>query len=203
MLIPDLFKDEQPLFTEEPLAPPIPPNPLGLSVPIQADDFWCWAAVAFGVASFYNQKPLMQCEVAAAVLSTPEQKFDCCGSNANCRSDAELETALAVQGNLLCKSGGSGDWPFIVASIAAGRPIAIRIEWQNKTAHFVVIFGHGTEQSQNVSIADPLHEGMRSQTLKKLKTNYLSLHGRWDGTFQTKKLGTSPQCLPLDSQMPL
>jgi hypothetical protein len=193
MPLPDVLKTHTRLYGVAPTAPP-PGLSLNACVPHQMDDYWCWAAVAFGISLYYSRVSYPQCVIAHELLQSPGHPCLCCNKDPDCKSDARLEPALIMQDNLLCVSRGPRDWPFIVASLEAGNPVAIRIEWTNQTGHFAVIFGRSDDADQTVWIADPKW-GLYYPTLSELTTNYIMDAGIWERTYETRRRGTSPPCL--------
>jgi len=87
----------------------------------QAQDNWCWAAVAVSVAAFYSPAtPWTQCALADAAL----QRDDCCGDGASglCNVPWYLERSLAGVGRLNSLTHSALSFVAVMDEIDAGNP---------------------------------------------------------------------------------
>jgi hypothetical protein len=134
-------------------------NPLGVPLEFQKERFWCWAAVAKGVADFYANGDcgMAQCDIATRVLHIG----DCC-NGAACNRWSEMEEPLVVVQHtngqpIDCSEGTDGVFAVIQNAIKLQQPIPARIQWSDGTGHFVVICGCSTngQSSQSLQILDP------------------------------------------------
>jgi len=126
----------------------------------QAQDNWCWAAVAASVAAFYSSTtPWTQCALADAEL----QRDDCCGDGASvpCNVPWYLDTSLARVGRLNGWTDGASSFAAVIDEIDAGNPLCARTAWEDGSAHFVALVGYiraGGEFAEDfVRVADPLY----------------------------------------------
>jgi hypothetical protein len=134
-------------------------NPLDVPLQFQQQTFWCWAAVAKGVADFFarGDSGFAQCDIATEVLSVG----DCC-NGAACNSWSELEVPLEVVKHanpppIDCTGSSDGIFGTIQNEIDGQRPVAARIQWNDGTGHFVVIAGYTLNGQINptLQILDP------------------------------------------------
>jgi hypothetical protein len=134
-------------------------NPLRVPLEFQKQTFWCWAAVAKGVADFYagGDCGMGQCDIATQVLNTG----DCC-NGAPCNDWSELEAPLAVvqhtNGSPIDSSNGTdGILGIIQSAIDSQQPVPARIAWSDGTGHFVVICGYssGAQVAPSLLVLDP------------------------------------------------
>lgn len=122
------------------------------------DSRWCWAAVSASVSKYYNAaSQWTQCKVATAEIGTP-----CCGApcpSAACNKDRALDSALSYTGNFR-------DWldsqlrpAQIQAELSLRNPVGIRVEWSDRTGHFLTIVGI-TESGADptLHLSDPLYD---------------------------------------------
>lgn len=127
----------------------------------QAQDNWCWAAVATSISLYYDSASgWTQCKVANAVLPRPSG-VDCCtlSSNPDCDVDWYLDDALKATSNLFEVRAGAVPFPELTALLNGNRPLAVRIEWNGSGGHFVVFHEWQTTASdmEFVVVADPYH----------------------------------------------
>ncbi|MEA2414922.1 MAG: hypothetical protein QOI58_1579 [Thermoanaerobaculia bacterium] len=164
------------------------PQRLPVVVPCQEDTLWCWAAVATGIARFYNNYTAEQYIVASTVLG-----LQCLpnGGNLNCHQEGALTDALCANDNLWSSFSGSGSIAFVARSIAANRPICVRMEDSNKAGHFVVLLGHSADFTQ-VYIDDPSN-GSSIKPFDQFVKSYLGIYF-WQYTYETKSRHEPPHC---------
>ena len=148
--------------------------------------FWCWAATAKSVYSFYfpNSHTWSQCKIAKKVRHSRL----CCTDPLSCDVADELDKALTITENFVRKLTGTIVREAIVNELKnTGRIICARIGWNGGSGHFVAIYG--VVRNGNIiklRIGDPLY-GSVVQTIVTFNRNYLGLHGSWSDTYFTDK----------------
>lgn len=104
--------------------------PLPFQTSIQEQTNWCWAAVSFAVARFYQPAtPWSQCQIASQELN-----LLCCGATGSreCNVYGYLNSSLAHVGHY--NGGPSVGEPTLIdlqRAIDTGRPYCLRIAWQD------------------------------------------------------------------------
>ena len=153
---------------------------------------WCWAAVAFNVASYYDPSTAFtQCSIASGEL-----RQDC-----GCCDDATDPDPCNVYGYLmssLFRVGHFEKWLTRPATadevhdeIDDDRPLCVRIVWNGGGAHFVVIAGYADKGSTadgkrdigGVAIADPWW-GLSDIDFEDFPTGYINC-GRCTDHYET------------------
>lgn len=127
----------------------------------QEQSFWCWAAVASGIQSFFDPN---------AVLTQSQIVEACLGNNEN--KTLELARALTRLGTLVCSHEAVPALGEIRKHLSNGMPVPVRIGWTEikdgqrkltKRGHFVVITGvlqsdpRGDDYTM-VRVADPAND---------------------------------------------
>jgi hypothetical protein len=121
-------------------------NPLTFTMQQQKQTNWCWAAVATSVADFLgNLNQWTQCKLSNQQLT----QTTCCSDGANpntCNKVSFLENSLLLVQHTspatpLHAAASEAD---IKREIDAGRPIGVRIGWNNSgdQGHFVLVTGY-------------------------------------------------------------
>ncbi len=153
----------------------------------QQKTHWCWAAVAQSVARYYMpDKAWTQCGIVKTALNLDS----CCDhpdTNEECDRDEHLEDALDAIG---CKyEAVEHALPFeqVRSEIDADRPVCARIEWPDRTGHFVIISGYRVMKSgrHQVMVQDP-QRGASWRGYVGFQKAY-RLTGRWTATFMMKE----------------
>lgn len=155
-------------------------NNLPVTIPLQLQRNWCWAAVATGVANFFNiASGWSQCRVASKAL-TPN---DCCAhpGSQGCNVPYFLNLALTVVGHYVAYSGVE-PMATIQLEIDAGRPVGARIGWAGGGGHFMVIAGYDLV-NDSFLILDPIY-GSNIVPRVTFETAYQG-SGSWSNTFYT------------------
>jgi len=139
-----------------------------LEVEIQCHTNWCWSAVAVSIAKFYNAASVWtQCSLVNIELG----QSDCCsdGGSDECNRQGSLMDALKRTMNFGLRSEGILDPTVVAGELKARRPIGVRLEREDLSAHFVAIvdFTLLPNGSMIVGIADPI-SGPLSCSLKEL-----------------------------------
>jgi len=131
---------------------------LGVDVPHQEQDQWCWCALTVGVSRFSDSSfALSQCETAARVLQVPEA----CGRPADDDVNRmfELDAALATFGRLKRMDPIPLSFKGIQDAIDAKRPVGARVLFLDTgMAHFTLIRGYRTSPMNMLLIDDPLYD---------------------------------------------
>jgi hypothetical protein len=131
----------------------------------QERTMWCWAAVAVGVAHYYDPHTMFtQCSIASAEL---RQDCSCDGPKPNpdpCNVYGYLMSSLFRIGHfakwIALRPASASE---IIGEIDAERPLCARIVWNGGGAHLAVISGYANANAADskvrsisgVAIADP------------------------------------------------
>ena len=140
-------------------APPVV-HALAFTMQVQEETNWCWAAVAVSTGHFYAAAGGVptQCHLATAELAGKGVGV-CCPARVNPACDIPwyLHTALVRLGRYHGYLATAANYASqLVPQIAAGRPVAFRIDWGAGTGHFVMVSGYDqTGGSQIVTVDDP------------------------------------------------
>jgi len=126
----------------------------------QEQDQWCWAAVTASVCVFYEDAAhQQQCGLANHFLETVRGGTDCCsdGSSDDCNVPFGLADALRELGRLNPPVRGPLTFQDLGQQIEANRPIGVRIQLADFSAHFIVVTAceETSDGRQWVKIADP------------------------------------------------
>src|SRR5262249_53309893 len=124
---------------------------------------WCWAAVSASVDRYFSPKShWTQCQIAKAVaelgkLQDVPPNTNCCADGEACNVPASLSDALTVVGRFKAAVPRPLEFDEIKSELDSLGPVGAKVDWAAGGAHFVLIVGYGTAQSdQNVvTIADP------------------------------------------------
>lgn len=170
-----------------------PPAPIAHRLPFTLqkpkETEWCWAAVAASVDAFYTAGTgRSQCAVAKTVLGQA-----CCSqaSSDACNRTASLDDALAAVGHFTQRvdapipmEADGGSWS-LRGELDANRPVACRVEWEDATGHFVVIYGYRVVGGADmVDVTDP-DLGNQTYPLAQFTTAYRSGTAVWRNTYPT------------------
>lgn len=136
------------------------PMRLALTMRKQMQSDWCWAAVTEGVSTFYRTpSPWSQCSIADAALG----RQDCCttgGSDPDkCNKQFYLDVALDVVGHLRKIEPRGLTFPEIMIEIQKGQPVCCRIEWRDRSGHFLCVIGgfFGPSGDAYLRVSDPFY----------------------------------------------
>jgi hypothetical protein len=147
---------------------------LAVSVPLQEQGQWCWAAITVGVAVWYDAASTWtQCRVVGATLGT-----ECCATPDcfECDQQWYLHEALAV----VRHGAGWGDGPLaapsLVKELKRKNPVGARIDWNDGTGHFVLVTGFDPNSGE-VTVEDPAR-GRLTMHYDVLASAYLD-RGSW------------------------
>jgi len=114
----------------------IPNSELRFTWQTQAQNNWCWAAVAASTAHFYDRKTTQtQCKIANAILNVSQ----CCcanGDSLECDVQESVEKALIHVGHLRACKRGALSWAAIENEINASNPVGAQISLISGSAHF-------------------------------------------------------------------
>ena len=112
--------------------------------------------------------------------------------DAEWRGSSLLEHVLTVTGHYRDIKANPLDFESVAREIDAGRPVAIRINWNGGGAHFVVITGYDRARG-TFTIEDPWL-GRSQLTAEVLRTSYRGI-GKWTLTYLTT-MGTPEPANP-------
>jgi Papain-like cysteine protease AvrRpt2 len=146
---------------------------------------WCWAAVASAIAGFYPPHPrITQCSIANSQI--PNNNCQTKGGSKRCNIPQPLEGPLCIVGHLDQKIPNPTNPSQIISKTESSQPICVRIGWEGRSGHYVVIKGYvGTDpENMYLVISDPAY-GECITPYKIFKCQYKSL-GSWTDTYFTK-----------------
>jgi hypothetical protein len=162
-------------------------NNLGLTMQLQQQSEWCWAAVATSVARFFDAASTWtQCAVVDAELGLTT----CCtnGASAACNQPWFLDRALTRVNHFDHWNGGAATRTQVVDEIEGGRPLGVRVGWSGGGGHFLVIDGYDEDAEENdaniVEVRDPFY-GTSRLSYDDLLSRYES-SGSWTDSYWTK-----------------
>lgn len=150
---------------------------LGMTMEMQDQRFWCWAAVGVCLQKFRGVT-LTQCEQAGRHL-----KRSCCDAPASCNEEAYMRDLLVELGLLVQDGRAPLSFEDIRRTIAREQPIVCTIEWTDRTTHYVLLDGY-VEAARLLSVRDPW-ETSYVMPYDVFTTSYLG-RGRWTEYFITK-----------------
>jgi len=161
-----------------PSAKPAGRASLDLAMQQQEQTLWCWAAVSASIKRYYDASAsVLQCEQA----SSQTNGWSCCTDPGPCNHDGYLRTALEHVGVFRSLFEGLVPFATILEEIGARHPVCCRIEWPDKTGHFVSVDGY---EGRTLFIKDPWY-GPSRVPYDEFTTRYLG-RGRWTHTYLTK-----------------
>jgi hypothetical protein len=150
---------------------------LDLQMAQQEQTLWCWVAVSISVKHFFDASGwIRQCEQARSQVPRP-----CCDDPASCNQDGYLKAALEHVSVFHQLFEQSVPFETIVAEIAQRRPVCCRIEWPDKTGHFVCIDGY---EGRTLFVKDPWYGSSRVPYDEFAARFHGS--GKWTHTYLTK-----------------
>lgn len=162
----------------------MPARKLNFKMQKQLKDNWCWAANAASISKYYiSSSTWTQCKVAATCLGFPE----CCTAPTPYYCDVPhyLNKALMATSNFDRWTGNSLDFSSILSEIDEKRVIGVRIEWPDKSGHFLAVFGYDdTSGTEFIYVADPIYDEA-FVNLANFTSKYKG-KGRWTDTYFTK-----------------
>ena len=146
---------------------------------------WCWAAVTQAVSAFYAAAAVpSQCEIVAKQL-TP---LECCGADKTgpCNTAWNLDQPLTAAGHYDYRDDSTIAFSDVQTEITGERPIGVRIDWGDGTAHFVTIIGWSVATGTDwVDVGDPF-SGFVQTPYQTLVSGYQGSHGNWANTYITR-----------------
>jgi len=161
------------------------PFALGVHVPPQDGDFWCWAAVSVGViAALTSTAEKPQC---ALVKSVTGHTHDCCDTvppREVCDVDNQLEVGLAAGGITAVPLNQT----FLFSELREQlfdrrRPVGALITFPHGGAnHFVEIDGF-IDATKELIVNDSLFGGPKKMPMKEFTFDYAGKGGRWTFTY--------------------
>ena len=154
---------------------------LNFTVPHQLESNWCWAAVATGVAHYYNSaSTVTQCQVVNAQLG----RTDCCNnpSSSNCNVPGYLDEALTYVDHLKSEQGSAATYAATSEAVNAGTPPCIRIGWSGGGGHFIGVYG--IEPTNMLWVTDPMN-GQLLVSYATLTGGTYQGNGTWTNTYFT------------------
>ncbi len=158
------------------------PVRLAVSVPLQEQGQWCWAAITAGVAAWYDAaSSWTQCRVVGATLGT-----ECCATPEclDCDQQWYLHEALAVVKHGAGYGDGALPAPALEKELRRRNPVGARIDWNDGTGHFVLITGIDPV-SHEVTVEDPAR-GRLTMPYDALAHAYID-RGSWSHHYLLKR----------------
>lgn len=202
---PKLLGKLRPLSLPVAAAPPggASANPVGLSIPNQEQDNWCWCAVGLGIGDYYHGPSMAQCVFASAVLGKGAN--GCCGtiSGGPCDKPWYLDRALTTArcfervDDVSTSPTGFAD---VQSEIDHGQPLGVRIQWQSVGAHFIAISGYRTSTTgeQLITVEDPYGPVTSTLPIGDLHGSYGSDGGDWTHSYFTARNPMGGGARPID-----
>lgn len=154
---------------------------IGFRVERQTQSFWCWAAVSASVARHFGDGQWSQCRVASA-----ETGGDCCadGGSYVCNQPYYLDAALKGVGHLRAASVGYMPAANVVAELELDRPVCLRVEWWDRSGHFLAIAGvRPSPGGGEFLLTDPIFGESRIQATLLLSGGYQAARGTWKHSY--------------------
>ncbi|MBY3116691.1 papain-like cysteine protease family protein [Rhizobium laguerreae] len=139
---------------------------LSLSIALQEQSNWCWAAVSHSISQFYDSASAWtQCKIVNEGLD----RQDCCGSAASnrvrCNVPWYLDRALSLTSNfvdLLTAHAPAPAMSFaaIQTQINKGTAVCTRVGWTGGGGHFQAIVGWtiGSSGDEYIVVSDPIYK---------------------------------------------
>lgn len=150
--------------------------------PVQERDNWCWAAVADYIADTLSQAT-GQCVIAKACL--PQLCGGQCHDDA-CDAPHRLEDGLLAAGHPANYSVGAASERIVKKEIDAGRPVGVRIGWnQSGRGHFLTVLGYVTDGRDGslYAVYDPAPPGVIAYVSYYYLRNSYKAEGTWTHTY--------------------
>lgn len=161
----------------------LPPKLINVLYPVerQDKDNWCWAAVSDFAAKYLTLLGKGQCNIATACLPLA------CGNGCSatcCDVPHELSNAMAKTGHPVKWSESISTELAIKKDIDANKMVGVRIEWPDKTGHFVAICGYDTPAIGGLRywVYDPAKGDLLTVSRTTLSESYQGI-GRWTHTY--------------------
>jgi hypothetical protein len=154
---------------------------LDLTMQVQRESAWCWAAVATSLARHYaSRSDWTQCRLVSHVL----KRRGCCqdGGRPACDRPLDLWTAIGAVGHLAKMTRGPASLARVRKEIDHGRAIGCSIEWSFGGGHAVLIDGYAGRDL--VQVRDPLF-GTSTLPYRDFRRRYTAF-GTWTVTSYTK-----------------
>ncbi len=159
--------------------------------------YWCWVAVGTSIIHYYNEDDLQQCDLATRELTSDARSGvskSCCPptNNSSCDQPWYLGDVLKhyyLFHQFIAKPASFNE---IQAEIDQGRPMVVRLEWEEgmnpNPAHFIIICGYAQKGGDNyVIIKDPAHSHLENdEGSGHHEYIYDDLFTHYIGTAQTK-----------------
>jgi Papain-like cysteine protease AvrRpt2 len=155
---------------------------------------WCWAAVAASVADYYRN-PMQQCDIANGEL----QRLDCCNGSGSgaCNVPGYMMSCLYRVGHFARWAVRTKVKPVpmdrdIRYEIDGGRPLCLRVAWNDGGAHFMTIMAYldgvappgGRLPIDRIGVADPQFGGLSDVDYRDFPVAYMG-GGAWTDTYYT------------------
>lgn len=129
---------------------------LSMTVYVQEQSNWCWAAASKSIVKFHTGRVISQCELVRDGKGTSS----CANSSGTKQNVLNAVHANGVNGGSEMKL----DWTTVKGQINANRPVYSSILWNNGGGHAHVIRGwYDTGYSYGVSYINPLSSTTESR----------------------------------------
>ena len=157
---------------------------LGLTMQIQLQSNWCWAATSSSVFHFFQPASSAgsQCDIVNAEL----HQSTCCvnGASSVCNQPWYLDRALTRVGHFKSMSNGPAAVPVLSTELGGKRPVCCRIGWAGGGGHFVAVDGLAMSATPFLTVKDPIY-GTSSISYATFQTAYQG-SGSWTHTYLTQ-----------------
>jgi hypothetical protein len=153
---------------------------LGLTVTMQEQTQWCWAAVVSAVAGFYSGTAISQCKIVDGQFATTT----CCqdGSTAWCNNGCWTADALDRLGHLGSATNSRASLADVRSEIDAGRPVVVAVDWKDGGSHVLLAVAYA---DSDLTIADPSFDYEEEFDYSELAGLYRK-RGLWARTYYTR-----------------
>ena len=140
----------------------------------QLEDLWCWAAVTQCIERWKGQE-VDQSEVASFHIDPVSPRLVCvhplaahesdqicsgqgCDGSSGCGDAHSLRAVLTERQRLSKAAADPPSFDLIAQTIDSGRPVPVRIRWNEREGHFVTVWSYRVDAAgtQWVDVLDPL-----------------------------------------------
>lgn len=172
--------------------PPVPARQLPLTIQVQQESLWCWAAISSSVDDFYAIPPSwQQCCIVQSTFASPLPPPCISPTDPAWNRTAKLSPALRLVGH----QGPSGPGAYGIAQIRSqidsDQPLGVAIQWNGSSNppdnHFVLLTGYSDDGTQpEVTVKDPFNGTTLAVPLRTFPAKYRSVGGTWIFSYETK-----------------
>jgi hypothetical protein len=151
----------------------------------QEQSNWCWAATTQSVIDTLGGRAPKQCQMVSRLIAGSRNDA-CCdprlARTEKCNQGYQTPKALDYFDVLQDGVYAPVSQETLEKEIAAGFPVAIRIQWESLDGHAMMIYG---ATATTINVWDPANGGDRYLASRNALANYHG--GKWAGTFTTRR----------------